>query len=106
MTYERMLALRRNFLMKLLLALVVAFLVVQLLKFNSGSEIVRELQQSGRLIAAIGDSDGSNPDSSAGKDAKEQPVSTVGTNVTPAPVVPTTQPPSMEERVKSVSFCH
>lgn len=98
-----MLSLRRNVLMKLLLVSVLAVLVVQLFKISSGSEIVRELQQSGRIVAALGENEESQEASR--KEAKDEAVDINEqiTTLAVLPIVPTTETPSVDERVKSVS---
>lgn len=87
---------RRGFLLKLFLGLILIIGLLQLLKFGADSNLVPQLQQGGRELAALGD-------------LAEQPQPTIKNPPPPPP--PTTQPPTetptkpppTQERVKQVS---
>lgn len=96
-----MFAHRRNFILKIILGLVVTILVVQLLKYGASSDLVRELQQSGRGLAAIGEQQQVAYQDTNSLDSQPHPEEVL-LKTQPPPTVPPTEPPSVFDRVKQV----
>lgn len=91
---QTMVAHRRGFLLKLFLVLVLIVGLLQLLKIGAESNLVPQLQQGGRELAALGDIPEAPPQPPVPTQPEEVPTELPET---------TTKQPTVQDRVKKVN---